>query len=51
MLQPRDLTDTIPLREEAVHCTKIRLVEVAGLVAESMRRINQEESVSSLYMD
>jgi ribose-phosphate pyrophosphokinase len=45
------VTDTIPLREEAVHCTKIRLVEVAGLVAESMRRINQEESVSSLYMD
>ena len=45
------VTDTIPLRDEAVHCTKIRQVEVAGLVAESMRRINQEESVSSLYMD
>lgn len=45
------VTDTIPLREEAMNCAKIRQVEVAGLVAESMRRINQEESVSSLYMD
>ena len=45
------VTDTIPLREEAANCTRIRQVEVSGLVAESMRRINQEESVSSLYMD
>jgi len=45
------VTDTIPLREEASHCTRIRQVEVSGLVAESMRRINQEESVSTLYMD
>lgn len=45
------VTDTIPLREEAVHCARIRQLEVSGLVAESMRRINQEESVSSLYMD
>ena len=45
------VTDTIPLREEALHCARIRQVEVSGLVAESMRRINQEESVSTLYMD
>ena len=45
------VTDTIPLREEAAYCTRIRQVEVSGLVAESMRRINQEESVSTLYMD
>ncbi len=45
------VTDTIPLRDEAAHCTRIRQVEVSGLVAESMRRINQEESVSTLYMD
>ena len=45
------VTDTIPLREEASHCARIRQVEVSGLVAESMRRINQEESVSTLYMD
>lgn len=45
------VTDTIPLREEAENCTRIRQVQVSGLVAESMRRINQEESVSTLYMD
>ena len=45
------VTDTIPLRQEAINCARIRQVEVSGLVAESMRRINQEESVSSLYMD
>ncbi len=45
------VTDTIPLRQEATNCARIRQVEVSGLVAESMRRINQEESVSSLYMD
>ncbi|MFK7816551.1 MAG: ribose-phosphate diphosphokinase [Gammaproteobacteria bacterium] len=45
------VTDTIPLREEASHCSRIRQVEVSGLVAESMRRINNEESVSTLYMD
>ena len=45
------VTDTIPLREDAMHCTRIRQVEVSGLVAESMRRINNEESVSTLYMD
>jgi ribose-phosphate pyrophosphokinase len=45
------VTDTIPLREEAKHCTRIRQLGVSGLVAESMRRINQEESVSTLYMD
>jgi ribose-phosphate pyrophosphokinase len=45
------VTDTIPLREDASHCTRIRQLQVSGLVAESMRRINQEESVSTLYMD
>lgn len=45
------VTDTIPLREEAMNCSRIRQVEVSGLVAESMRRINNEESVSTLYMD
>ncbi len=45
------VTDTIPLREEASNCSRIRQVEVSGLVAESMRRINNEESVSTLYMD
>jgi len=45
------VTDTIPLSEEAAACTRIRLVSVAGLLAETIRRVHSEESVSSLYMD
>jgi ribose-phosphate pyrophosphokinase len=45
------VTDTIPLREEARRCKKIRQLTVAGLLAETMRRIRDEESVSSLYID
>jgi ribose-phosphate pyrophosphokinase len=45
------VTDTIPLREEAQKCSKIRRLSVAGLLAETMRRIRDEESVSSLYID
>jgi ribose-phosphate pyrophosphokinase len=45
------VTDTIPLNEEARACTKIRQVSTAELLAETMRRIAYEESVSSLYVD
>jgi ribose-phosphate pyrophosphokinase len=45
------VTDTIPLSEEAKSCGKIRQLTVAGLLAETMRRIRDEESVSSLYID
>ncbi len=45
------VTDTIPLRDDAKACSRIRQLEVSGLIAESVRRINQEESVSTLYMD
>ncbi len=45
------VTDTIPLTEAAQKCTKIRQLSVAGLLAETMRRIRDEESVSSLYID
>ena len=45
------VTDTIPLRPEAKACTRIRQLSVAGLLAETMRRIRDEESVSSLYVD
>ncbi|MBL8266208.1 ribose-phosphate diphosphokinase [Steroidobacter sp.] len=45
------VTDTIPLRAEAKSCKKIRQLTVAGLLAETMRRIRDEESVSSLYID
>ena len=45
------VTDTIPLSTAARACKKIRQLSVAGLLAETMRRIRDEESVSSLYID
>jgi ribose-phosphate pyrophosphokinase len=45
------VTDTIPLNEEARACSRIRQLSVAGLLAETMRRVRDEESVSSLYVD
>jgi len=43
------VTDTIALQPDAKICKKIRVVSVAEMLAESMRRINLEESVSSLF--
>lgn len=45
------VTDTILLNDEAKACSKIRQLSVAELLAETMRRISTEESVSSLYVD
>jgi len=45
------VTDTIPLTPEALESPKIRQLGVAELLAETMRRIAQNESVSSLYLD
>ncbi|MEN8107815.1 MAG: ribose-phosphate diphosphokinase [Pseudomonadota bacterium] len=45
------VTDTIPLQETAAACDKIRQLSIATMLAETMRRISMEESVSSLYMD
>ena len=45
------VTDTIPLSEEGKHSPRIRQLTVGGLLAETMRRIRDEESVSSLYID
>jgi len=45
------VTDTIPLRPEAKACQRIRQLSVAELLAETMRRIATEDSVSSLFMD
>ncbi len=45
------VTDTIPLSESAQACDKIRQLSTAELLAETMRRISDEESVSSLYVD
>jgi len=45
------VTDTIPLRPEAQACKRIRQLSVSELLAESMRRVATEDSVSSLFMD
>ena len=45
------VTDTIPLSEGAGHSQRIRQLSVAALLAETIRRIRDEESVSSLYVD
>ena len=45
------VTNTIPLSEEAQACGRIRQLSVAELLAETIRRINDAESVSSLYLD
>lgn len=45
------VTDTIPLTEAAAGCGRIRQLGIAELLAETMRRIADEESVSQLYVE
>lgn len=43
------VTDTIPLTDKAKACSKIRQVTIASMIAESLRRINNEESISTMF--
>src|SRR6478735_1686816 len=45
------VTDTIPLREQGAKCGRIRVLSIAGLLAETMLRISNEDSVSSLFVE
>jgi len=45
------VTDTIPLSDAALQCGRIRQLSVAQMLAETIRRMSQGESVSSLYVD
>lgn len=45
------VSDTIPLNEAARGCQRIRQLSVGRMLAETIRRIHTEESVSTLYMD
>ncbi len=45
------ITDTIPLSEEGRRCKKIRQLSVAFLFAETIRRITDGESVTSLFSE
>ncbi len=45
------VTDTVPLDERIQSCSRIRQLTVSGLLAETIRRISFDESVSTLFMD
>ncbi len=45
------VTNSIALSPEAQKCDKIRQLSIADLLAETMRRISNSESVSSLFVD
>ncbi len=45
------VTDTIPLSAGAEACERIRQLSVAGMLAESLRRISEGESLSSMFVD
>jgi len=43
------VTDTIPLSAEAQASGRVRQLTCAGLLAESIRRVNNEESISAMF--
>ena len=45
------VTDTIPLNEQAAACDRIRQLSVAAMLAESVRRVAEGESLSSMFID
>ncbi len=45
------VTDTIPLSEEAKKCRKIRVISLAPLLAQALKRVKDEQSVSSMFND
>jgi ribose-phosphate pyrophosphokinase len=49
-IQEMIVTDTIPLKEEAKACPKIKIISISGLLADAIRRIYEDDSVSSLFI-
>ena len=45
------VTDTIPLSENAQKCNKIRVVSLADMLAQAIKRVNVEQSVSSMFAE
>ncbi len=49
MIDELVVTDTIPLSAAAQSCSRIRQVSLSGMLAETVRRINNEESISAMF--
>lgn len=45
------VTDTIPLSDAALQCSKIRVLSLADMLAQAIKRVNVEQSVSSMFED
>ncbi len=43
------VSNTIPLSQQALSCEKIRVISIADMLAKIIRKINEEESVSSMF--
>lgn len=43
------VTDTIPLQENALRCRKIRQLSIDSMLSEAIRRVSNEESISSMF--
>ena len=49
-IQEMIVTDTVPLREEANACPKIKVISISSLLADAIRRIYEDDSVSCLFV-
>jgi len=45
------VTNTIPLSAEALQCDRIRQLSLADMLSEAIRRVNEEESISSMFLE
>jgi ribose-phosphate pyrophosphokinase len=44
------ITDSVPLRANAINCAKVKVLSVAGLFGDAIKCIHSEDSVSSLFV-
>lgn len=45
------VTDTIPLSGDALSCERIEQLTMSNILAEAIRRVNEEESLSTMFLD